>query len=471
MSINSFDDYPMSWKPDRKRLSRPYYRSIADAMEHDIINGVLEPNAKLPPQRELADFLDINLSTITRAYKFCELKGLIYATIGKGTYVSSKSRNENVLLQNGNTSKIIELGTIQPFYQLNAIVLKAAQKIFEKPSAIDLLEYVQPLDSMNYLESARLWFEKFNLNVSTDNIIVTSGGQNALLIALISLFQPGDKIAVDRYTYPNFIGLVGLLRIQLIPIDLDSYGMMPEELERYCKAANLKGIYLMPSCSNPTNITMPMERREQLAAVIKHYDLTLIEDDTYSFLLPGFNLPFAAQIPDQTVYICGTSKSICAGLRVAFMAFPDRMSTLLSNGSYYANLKTPTVNIEIIAELITSGLADQIIKKKIQLAKERNSIYKKYFPDADHFNKTSLFQWLALPGNIDSLKIESAAKKQGVRILSSQKFAVGATDNYSHVRLATCSPKNIEELEKGLTTIRQIIDDSIHISAPSEFIV
>ncbi|WP_231038391.1 hypothetical protein [Pectinatus frisingensis] len=57
----------------------------------------------------------------------------------------------------------------------------------------------------------------------------------------------------------------------------------------------------------------------------------------------------------------------------------------MSNEVYYANLKTPTINIEIITELIVSGLANQIIKKKIQLAKERNSIYKKYFPDADYF--------------------------------------------------------------------------------------
>ena len=470
MPINSFDDYPMSWRPDRKQLSRPYYRSIADAMEHDIISGVLEPNTKLPPQRELADFLDMNLSTVTRAYKTCELKGLIYATIGRGSYVSTNNRNENVLLQDGKTTKIIELGTIQPFYQLNAIVLKAAQRTIEKPYAINLLEYVQPLDNKKYLESAKLWFEKFNLNVSTDNIIITSGGQNALLIALISLFQAGDKIAVDSYTYPNFMGLANLLRIQLMPVNRDNYGMLPEELERYCKTANIKGIYLMPSCSNPTNITMPMARRKQLADVIKRYDLTLIEDDTYSFLLPGLYTPFSAQIPDETVYICGTSKSICAGLRVAFMAFPESMSTLLSNGAYYANLKTPTINTEIISELITSGLADKIIEKKIQLAKERNCIYKKYFPDTDCYNEISLFQWLALPESMDSMKVEAMAKERGVRVLSSQKFAVGTTDKYSHIRLATCSPKDAEELERGLGIIREILDAN-NISTRSEFVV
>ncbi len=94
-------------------------------------------------------------------------------------------------------------------------------------------------------------------------------------------------------------------------------------------------------------------------------------------------LPLRLQI--KLFNICETSKFICAGLPVVFMTFSDRMSTLLSNEVYYANLKTPTINIEIITELIVSGLANQIIEKKIQLAKERNSIYKKYFPDADYF--------------------------------------------------------------------------------------
>ena len=73
MPVNSFENYPMSWKPDKTKLERPYYLSIATMLEQDIINGSLPANTKLPPQRELADFLDLNLSTITRAYKICEL--------------------------------------------------------------------------------------------------------------------------------------------------------------------------------------------------------------------------------------------------------------------------------------------------------------------------------------------------------------------------------------------------------------
>ncbi len=88
MPVNSFDNYPLSWKPEKRKDGKPLYISLANRLEEDILSGKLRPNTMLPPQRELADYLDINLSTVTRSFKLCELKGLIYATVGRGTFVS-----------------------------------------------------------------------------------------------------------------------------------------------------------------------------------------------------------------------------------------------------------------------------------------------------------------------------------------------------------------------------------------------
>ena len=80
MPVNSFDNYPMSWKPQIEHGAAPIYLAIAEQLEKDIRSGVLAPGTKLPPQRELADFLDVNLSTVSRAFKNCEQKGLICAS-------------------------------------------------------------------------------------------------------------------------------------------------------------------------------------------------------------------------------------------------------------------------------------------------------------------------------------------------------------------------------------------------------
>ena len=74
MPVNSFDDYPMSFKPKKEDIKVPMYLSLAKELENQIISGKLKADVLLPPQRELADFLDINLGTVTRAYKICQLR-------------------------------------------------------------------------------------------------------------------------------------------------------------------------------------------------------------------------------------------------------------------------------------------------------------------------------------------------------------------------------------------------------------
>ena len=84
MPVNSFENYPMTWKPNiLKNGAVPLHIEIAEKLEHDIRDGVIQPNEKLPPQRELADYLDVNLSTIAKAFKLCAAKGLISGETGR----------------------------------------------------------------------------------------------------------------------------------------------------------------------------------------------------------------------------------------------------------------------------------------------------------------------------------------------------------------------------------------------------
>lgn len=98
MPVNSFDDYPMTWRPVLKKDGTlPLYREIAKLLEQAIRDGSLQPGDKLPPQRELADFLDVNLATVARAFQLCKSRGLIGGEIGRGTYVRSTSGLQNSL--------------------------------------------------------------------------------------------------------------------------------------------------------------------------------------------------------------------------------------------------------------------------------------------------------------------------------------------------------------------------------------
>lgn len=469
MPVNSFENYPLTWKPNKALLKFPIYISLAELLEQDILSGRLPPKTKLPPQRELADFLDVNLSTITRAFKLCETKGLIYAAVGSGTYVSPNAALPNPDIQE--IAEYIDLGLIKPYYQFNSIVADTARTILQGPKSDKLFEFSFTLGTTYHKQVAQKWLTNFQITVAMEDIILTSGTQNALAIALLSLFRSGDKIATDSYTYSNFITLAKQLNIQLIPIEDDEQGMLPEELEKQSKLHDIKGIYLMPSCTNPTGVTMPLERRKDISKIIRNQNMILIEDDTYGFIIDDKVSPMAALIPAHTIYLHGISKSLSAGLRIAYLVFPHGFQKTFLNTANNINLKIPLLNAEIASELIESGAAREIINKKCMLSEERNRLYADYFPEWNHSNPYSFFQWLPLPIGCNGYNFEVQAKNHGVKVLCSDRFAVGNTAQFSAIRIATCSPRTMVELESGLKIIQTLIKENQAVIQKDEFII
>ncbi|KZL91786.1 2-aminoadipate transaminase [Clostridium magnum DSM 2767] len=236
--------------------------------------------------------------------------------------------------------------------------------------------------------------------------------------------------------------------------------MKPEELDAQCKLNNIQGIYLVPSCNNPTAILMNMERRREIAKIIKKNNLLLIEDAIYSFLAPQNYLPITSFIPEQSIYINSTSKSLCSGLRVAFMVYPEKYSSEIIRGVYNINIKTPALNTEIIAELINTGMADRIIEEKLLISKERNEIYKKYFQiENPNENQDSFFRLISLKQRFDADQFEKKALSHGIRIYHSNRFLVGNHDEKQFLRVSLSSTANSSELEKGLSILKDILLD------------
>ena len=458
MPINSFENYPLTWKPDKKQLFSPYYLSIASRLEYDIINGYLAPNTKLPPQRELADFLDINLSTITRAFKICESKGLIYGIIGSGTFVAPNAGNSICIAANESYKSYIEMGIIKPLDCSNILVTEAIKSVAGKNYLEKLLDYGNPLGIPYHKTAAQKWLRCFGMEVPTNNIAITSGGQNSLTLLLISLFHPGDKIAVDTYIYPNFIELSKMLNIRLLPIPNDELGMLPEQLDIACRKNKLQGIYLNPSCNNPTAISMNMERRKAIADVIRKHKLILLEDDTYSFLAPPDILPISHFVPDQYIYILSASKSLSSGLRIGFIAYANHFSEKIVRGIFNINIKTSALNAEIVTELINTGIAGRIISEKKEIANERNLIYRQYFEIQNQYeNPLSFFRWYPLQQSYLAKQFEQDAINLGIHIYHSSRFLVGKNEDAQFIRISLSSATDSTELENGLSLLKSFL--------------
>ena len=464
MPINSFDAYPLTWKPDKISLTSPYYKSLAADLEHKIRTGLLKAGTKLPPQREIADYLDLNYTTITRAYTVCRQKGLIYGTTGKGTFVSPHAA-ENVTISSP-PGTYIEMGAINGFSEYSELVENATRAVIEKGYLRNLYEYSYPAGHPHQLAAGSRWLEQLGVHADIEHMTIMSGAQNALTVALISLFAPGSRIAVDEYTYANFIELAKLLHLILVPIEQDECGMIPQELQKQCRTNNIKGIYLIPSCANPTAVTIPFERRCELAAAIRKNNLILIEDDIASWLSAacGAVLPSLFDLLDrQSIYICGMTKSLCPGLRIAYISFGERFKKAILHGLINVNIKTSSLDAEIITELILNGDAYKIAARKRQWTKQNCHLYAEYFPM--HAGKAvygkaiepRYYQWLPLHGKKSGSEIENELLQRGVRVYHSRRFAAGRNASKNFLRISLCSAKSSRKLKQGLSILKDYL--------------
>lgn len=143
MPVNSFENYPMSWRPAIDRSSRSLYKSLAQKLEEDITCGALKPGTKLPPQRELADYLDINVSTVSKAFRLCELKGLLSATVGSGTFVAYDVMTSGRMLSES-AERLIDLGPTVPEPSGNVFLRRMLSEITDDEHLGDLFSYPRP---------------------------------------------------------------------------------------------------------------------------------------------------------------------------------------------------------------------------------------------------------------------------------------------------------------------------------------
>lgn len=447
----------ITWIPDVKVNAEPIYISIAHCLEEDIKAGKLEGGFKLPPQRVIANFLGINHSTVTRAYKLCEEKGLIKGVTGKGTFVHFHAGIPQNLLTDHNLN-IIEMGMVLALYEVNAIIESSLKEIYQNIDYDAILRYAPPEGHIRHRYIASKWLSRLYLDCSPEQIIITDGTQSALSIILISLFDKGDRIIVDEYTYTGFISLAKLLGIILVPVKTNEDGIDIDELKVTVKRESIKGIYLIPDCHNPTTAILSNDKRKTIAQIIKKNNLILIEDSPFSFTVQSNFKPISHDIPDNSFYIAGTSKSINPTFRISYIVSPQKYVSQLSHGVNNLTWMASPINAEIVSQLLNSSKYDELVKIKIATLKERNQLVDHILHDYHLIpNQASLFRYLILPESISDKNIELACLEKGVQIFSSKRFSISTHPNQNAIRLSISGPKDMEELRKGLLIIKEVL--------------
>ena len=458
MPVNSFDNYPMNWKPRLSKGQEPIYITLANQLKQDIMSGTLTPGTKLPPQRELADYLDINLSTITRAFKLCEQSGLICSTVGRGTYVSSDAASQKLLLLNDPKKQIIEMGAILPNPDINELVSNYLRQMTAEPDFYKLLQYgLIDYDELQ-IKAACKWLSYFGIESGKPHILYSNGSQNGLFATMASLFQKGERIATLPTTYPGLKSIAKILGIQLMPIPLFEGKVTYESLDYVYKNYNIKGFYFIPDYNNPTSEIMDLETRKLIGTFCSQYKLPIIEDAIYTLFIPKPLPPITSFAPDYGIFISSVSKILSPGLRLALMHVPTAYYKAIWECLYAMHITPPSLMTQLFTRVILSGRFDEIRRLRMAEVETRNQLFDALCPDLCTIGDLhSPIRWVILPSHLTPSTFEKMAYEKNLQVYGADRFVVGSDKIPNAIRISLISTHSIEDFKKGLLLLKELL--------------
>lgn len=435
------------------------YMGILHAIEQGIAQGILLPGEALPTQRELAEALHVTLGTVSRGYAEAAQRGYIVGVTGRGTFVASRREDVDVMGASGGVAH--NLGYIAPFEFLNPGLNETLLRLSREHNLEHLTNYQEPRGLLRHRQAGALWAKRYGVHVGADDLLICAGAQHALLTILTSLFNPGDRIAAEQLTYPLLMQLTKRLRLHVVPVRMDGSGILPEALEAACRTGEIKGLYLMPSCQNPTLAHIPDFRRHELVDICRRYDITIIEDDVYALAQENSSPTFATLAPERTCFIAATSEALSGGLRIAYLCPPEEHLEELERTISYTISMAPPLMAELAALWIQDGTAERVLAAKKQEAAARNVLARTLLGGFGLQTRTTgFFCWLRLPAPWTSASFAAAARHQGVLVAEGDHFAVGHGVTEPGARLALGGAKEREDLGCALTILANILHQS-----------
>lgn len=447
------------WNPEIVDSRAPRYRAIADALESDIARGILKPGQKLPTHRDLADTLGVTVGTVTRGYSEAEARGLIKGETGRGTYVKPDAKPDLILtFDKERDPGIVDMSLAFPPYSEDPDIAQAFMDLSKKEDIHQLLQYQPSRGLRRHRRVAAQWTRRFALNVDEDDVLITSGAQHALAVIFGALFQPGDRVLTEPLTYPGLKGVASMFNLRLQPVAMDDNGMIPDALAAELSKERVKAIYTVPTIHNPTTAIIPESRRKLIADLAKKHNVLIIEDECYGLAMENKPEPILNFAPDHTFFLVGVSKTIAAGLRIAYLIAPRRFIGDLALGITHTVWTCSPITSELAAYWIESGVADDIINKRRRETAARNHMAVKSLEDLDFRTKPeSFFIWLELPEPWSGEQLEKACRERGVYVSTAEKFMVGNGPAPRAVRVCLTGPRSRDQVGKGLDIIADLL--------------
>jgi DNA-binding transcriptional MocR family regulator len=436
--------------------ARPKYQAIADELAQLILNGQLPTGERLPPQRKLAQRLAVTAGTVSHAYAILEQRGLATARIGDGTYVRAPEQRHT--LPESVTPVDLAHNVAMPTDDGHALAV-ALQRVAADPQVLrQVLSYQPETGHAHHRQAGAQWLRRFGTTGDANRVMVTHGAQHGLSCVLRTLARPGDALLTESLSYPGLQALARLMRLQLIGVEMDDEGMLPDALEHAARNIDAKLLFCSPSLHNPSNASMSLPRREAIAQVIRRHNLLLIEDAVHAAAQAQPLPALATLLPEHAFLLASFSKVAGPGLRVGYIeAAPQWLSKLAASMRADCWMVAPLLP-EIASDWIESGVAEQLISAQRGAIAERLAVALPLLKGLDYrSHPESPLIWLPLPEPWRAGQFSAALRQAGVLVRTADHFAVGRSAAPHAVRISLNAAKSCAEIASGVQTVVRVL--------------
>jgi len=431
---------------------------IVDALAADIASGRLVRGQRLPTHRALASALDIDLTTVTRAYGEARRRGLLEARVGQGTFVSeTTARAASDLPAPLNVDLSMNLPPQPVEANLDQRIAQGLENIRAVAGFSAFLSYSRPGGSADEREAAASWLQARVPHASLERIVVYPGTQPMIFNALLALTSPGDVVVTEALTFPGVKAAAARLGVQLVGIAMDGEGALPAALDEACRKHRPRAVYLVPTQHNPTTATMGEGRRKAIAEIIRKRATILIEDDVYGPLEPQA-APIANLIPEQTYYAASMAKCIAPALRVAYLLTPDVAAEQKMRAGLQATLlMPPSLMVALLTHWLRSGIANEIIRAIRNEAAARQQLAARFLKGVTYAARpASHHLWMPLPSHLEGTDLLSHLMRNGVAVVGEDAFAAGPGVPRG-LRVSLGAARNRAELSRALQVLANAV--------------
>lgn len=328
---------------------------------------------------------------------------------------------------------------------------------------------------------------RYGIESAPENVLITSGSQQALDLIGMIMINPGDLILTERPTYLGALQAWRAYQAEFTSVPIDKNGLQVDLLQE-ALCAGPKFMYILPNFQNPGGVTLSLERRRKLIEFSDRYGVPIIEDDPYGELrYEGDHLPplvvidaerckgspnciepasgyYDERTPNNgngraymrgnVIYLSTFSKTLAPGLRLAWIVAPVEVIQRCGVAKQGMDLHTATLNQMIAHEILTSGEGDDFLKGHVRLIREvyreRRDVMltamERHFPDCVHWTHPAggLFLWVTLPEYMDATELLRQALENKVAYVPGTSFSPdGSGGNTLRLNFSYCNPEKI----------------------------